>query len=156
MKCPSPINFALHTQLLEYIYISIYIYIYPNLEPPISPCVPQCFSCLRQLETIAINTPEPLWSQAMQHPTSDRHIHQVPVLGSLSFVDTPGVLSGDKQRMGRSYDFEGAMGGSFGKWTSITSPVRCGGELIHVFEVQSHRHGPCLLTLATIFQVWGE
>lgn len=35
---------------------------------------------------------------------------EVPVLGSLSFVDTPGVLSGDKQRMGRSYDFEGVMG----------------------------------------------
>eukprot|EP00435_Cladocopium_sp_Y103_P060139 s305_g21.t3 len=35
---------------------------------------------------------------------------EVPVLGSLSFIDTPGVLSGDKQRMGRSYDFEGVMG----------------------------------------------
>ncbi|CAK9088987.1 unnamed protein product [Durusdinium trenchii] len=39
-----------------------------------------------------------------------RICHAVPVLGSLSFVDTPGVLSGDKQRMGRSYDFEGVMG----------------------------------------------
>lgn len=32
-----------------------------------------------------------------------------PLLGSLSFVDTPGVLSGDKQRVGRAYDFEGAV-----------------------------------------------
>ena len=29
------------------------------------------------------------------------------MLSCLSFVDTPGVLSGDKQRVGRSYDFEG-------------------------------------------------
>ncbi|CAE7898773.1 Ehd1 [Symbiodinium necroappetens] len=35
---------------------------------------------------------------------------EVPVLSCLSFVDTPGVLSGDKQRVGRSYDFEGVMG----------------------------------------------
>eukprot|EP00931_Biecheleriopsis_adriatica_P115928 TRINITY_DN91663_c0_g1_i1.p1 TRINITY_DN91663_c0_g1~~TRINITY_DN91663_c0_g1_i1.p1 ORF type:complete len:527 (-),score=139.39 TRINITY_DN91663_c0_g1_i1:189-1769(-) len=35
---------------------------------------------------------------------------EVPALGSLSFIDSPGVLSGDKQRVGRSYDFEGVMG----------------------------------------------
>ena len=32
------------------------------------------------------------------------------MLGLLSLVDTPGVLSGDKQRVGRSYDFEGGRG----------------------------------------------
>ncbi|CAJ1402078.1 unnamed protein product [Effrenium voratum] len=37
-------------------------------------------------------------------------VQEVPVLGLLSLVDTPGVLSGDKQRVGRSYDFEGVMG----------------------------------------------
>ena len=39
------------------------------------------------------------------------------MLSCLSFVDTPGVLSGDKQRVGRSYDFEGGegvQGGSVG------------------------------------------
>lgn len=30
---------------------------------------------------------------------------QSPILEKLTFVDTPGVLSGEKQRIGRSYNF---------------------------------------------------
>ena len=30
---------------------------------------------------------------------------QSPILEKISFVDTPGVLSGEKQRIGRSYNF---------------------------------------------------
>mmetsp|Transcript_110232 Transcript_110232/g.154670 ORF Transcript_110232/g.154670 Transcript_110232/m.154670 type:complete len:554 (+) Transcript_110232:60-1721(+) len=32
-----------------------------------------------------------------------------PILQNLTFIDTPGVLSGDKQRIGRSYDFVRVM-----------------------------------------------
>eukprot|EP01132_Coremiostelium_polycephalum_P002776 gene2776-3450_t len=32
-----------------------------------------------------------------------------PLLEKLSFIDTPGVLSGEKQRIGRSYDFAGII-----------------------------------------------
>jgi GTP-binding protein EngB required for normal cell division len=32
-----------------------------------------------------------------------------PILESLTFIDTPGVLSGSKQTMGRTYDFAGVM-----------------------------------------------
>lgn len=35
---------------------------------------------------------------------------EAPILESLCMIDTPGVLSGDKQRVDRSYDFEGAIG----------------------------------------------
>ena len=33
------------------------------------------------------------------------HTSESSVLKRVSIIDTPGVLSGDKQRIGRSYDF---------------------------------------------------
>lgn len=32
-----------------------------------------------------------------------------PILDQITFVDTPGILSGEKQRIGRSYDFTGVI-----------------------------------------------
>jgi GTPase SAR1 family protein len=35
---------------------------------------------------------------------------QSPILSKITFIDTPGVLSGDKQRIGRSYSYEEVVG----------------------------------------------
>jgi len=34
---------------------------------------------------------------------------EAPILRNITLVDTPGVLSGEKQNAGRNYDYEGVM-----------------------------------------------
>ena len=53
-----------------------------------------------------------------------------PILDSVTFVDTPGVLSGEKQRIGRSYDFVKVVdwfAQKSGGWPSLLVAVAAGG-----------------------------